>query len=355
MVGGGVQDIPVDFEPSAYIVRAYNNSECRTPLILASEDGDSFQSVAKLARDKGCAVWTIELEDSKSERNATDYLDVGLQNGDWVYLTNLENASDATLRHIAATLSTLQPDPKKYPRRELFRLWMVVDKHIDLNRNVDPVIPQLLAQYSIVAKKRTDDNSPGKWVRRMPQEPPLFEAETQKRTIRRDKGHESDSESDCDEPGENKIVGKWFHRAVDFHLADAGSTITKASEDIFTSIENDDAASVTELCGSGQLNLSRLKHKATGMNLLQYACSLEKVAAAKALLEAGMDPNIVRESDGSPILFMSLESQDLVQALIDHGADYEARFETYTLDRHPATHPLIASLVRDLKGMSAKK
>ena len=271
-----------------------------------------------------------------------------------MYLSNLENASDATLRHIASTLSTLQPDPKKYPRRELFRLWMVVDKHIDLNRNVDPVVPQLLAQYSIVAKKRSSETSPGKWVRRLPQEPPLFEAEIQKHAARRDHGHDSDSESDCEDPSENKLVGKWFHRSVDFHVADAGSTITKASEDIFTAIEADDATAVGDLCLSGQLNLSRLKHKGTGMNLLQYACSLEKVAAAKALLEAGMDPNVVRDSDGCPILFMSLESQELVQALIDNGADYEARYEGFTLDRHPSTHPTIASLIRDLKGLTKK-
>lgn len=351
MVGGGVVEVSDDFVVQKHVEKAFRSSECRTPIILIEADGDPLLSVCKLAKNLGCAVWQITMGDEKNEQNAIDYIDVGIQNGDWVYLTGCEEASENVLRKIARTLVTLKPEPKSFPRRELFRVWFVIAKPISINDH-SPRFPQLLLQNAILGrgphyeKGAATATSPEKWVKRIPQEPPLFEKEVKKHRSRRDHGRQSDSESDAEEP-DQKLTGLWFYRAVDFHAADAGSTLTKASEEIFHAIEKDDAEQVAALCRTGQIDLSRLQKE--GMTTLQFACSREKLAAAKVLLEAGADPNQPRASDGCPPLFMALESTDLVAALIDHGGDYYAKFEGCRIESHSSTAPHVAEMIIALK------
>lgn len=348
MVGGGVQDVPDSFEPSPHVHRAYRNSECRVAIAVSKKSGCPFLSVAKLSRENGSALWTIEMKDEKAEQNALDYIEVGLNNGDWVYLSEMELASQNILRKIGVILSTLRPDPKNFPRRERFRLWLVFDSEVSLDENVNPQLPQLLAQHCIVAHK----NSPvaSKWVKRLPQEPELFQLEMAKHQSRRDAGRHSDSESDDEENPGRKIVGKWFSRSVEFHHADTGSASTQTRGEIFNYIKEDNFDKLLEICKSGQVNLTRLKHPQSLMTPLQFAVSNEKLVATKILLDFNADPNQPRETDGCPPLFMSIECRDLVSLLIERGANADARYEGYTVEKHPSTDPDIANFIKELKG-----
>jgi hypothetical protein len=340
-----------DYEPLPHIQRALRSSECRTPIMCFLPEGDPFQSLVKLAAATQSTVWHIEMGNDKNEQNAIDYVDVGIQNGDWVYITNVEEASSDTLRSISKTLVTLAPEPKRFPRREFFRIWFGVAKEFDINDNMI-TLPRLLLQNAIVARGKTkhEQASPTKWCKKLPEVSELLVAEVVKHHHRREAGRDSDSESDAEE-AEKKITGMWFHRAVDFHALDSGSSITKASEEIYVAIDDQDSEKIRELCRSGQLDLNRLRR--AGMSPLQYACSAQKTVAAKALLEAGADPNIPRDSDGCPPLFMTLEDEDLVRALLDAGADPAVRFEGNKLEHHPTTAPHIAKLIREIRAADA--
>jgi hypothetical protein len=178
----------------------------------------------------------------------------------------------------------------------------------------------------------------------------LLMIEAVKHSNRREAGRDSDSESDA-EDAEKKITGMWFHRAVDFHALDSGSSITKASEEIYLAIDAQDPEKIGELCRSGQLDLNLLRRG--GMSPLQDACSMQKTIAAKALLEAGADPNLPRDGDGCPPLFMTLEDEDLVRALIEAGADPCIRFEGNKLEHHPSTAPPIVALIKAIRAENA--
>jgi hypothetical protein len=350
MVGGGVVALEEDFRPLHHLVRGYKSSECRTAIFTSIDEGDPFQSICYLGKEKGCAVWTIEINGERSEQNALDYIEVGIQNGDWVCLYHADNASDKVLRDIAILLTTLAPDPKKYPRRELFRLWLCLDRPMDINDRINPLFPMLLTQNAIVCRAGTPPGyappSPEKLQVKHPMEPELFEQEEKKRLRRREQGRDSDSESDREEP-EQKLTGLWFHRAVDFHNADLGSKLSQASEEIFDAVLKDDATAVDQLCSSGQVNLSKAKRN--GLSPLQIAVSEEKVNAARALLAAGADVKLRRASDDRPLLFMSIQNQELLKLLVDNGADVYEKYEGYSLEKHPDTDPEISVLVKKFK------
>lgn len=350
MVGGGIVALDDEFTPFHHVERAYKSSECRTPVFVTQEDGDPWKSVAFLGKEKGLGVWTIEMDGPRNEQNALDYIEVGIQNGDWVCLTSAENASSEVLRKIAITLTTLTPDPRRFPKRELFRLWLFVDKPLDINDRISPKFPFLLTQNAIVGRAGTASgvlpSSPEKLQIKQKQEPHLYVEDQVKRQRRRDVGRDSDSESDHEE-AESKLTGLWFHRAVDFHSADQGSKVTQASEEIFAALERDDGAMVAELCSSGQVDLARLRKN--GLTPTQIAVSEEKLSATTALLEAGADVNQVRESDGRPLLFMSIENADLVRVLIQHGADPHQQYEGYRLETHPDTDLDVAKMILQFK------
>ncbi|EAN80891.1 hypothetical protein, conserved, partial [Trypanosoma cruzi] len=75
----------------------------------------------------------------------------------------------------------------------------------------------------------------------------------------------------------------------------------------------------------------------------------QKVKAAKCLLECGADPNQPRQSDGRPPIFMALEDESLVEALVKHGADLFKTFQGWRLDAHPDTSPPIARMIKKLR------
>lgn len=342
--------VPDDYQPLAHVVRALKSSECRTPIFFVLSDGDPFHSVARLAKDVGSTVWRVEMGNPKNEQNALDYVDVGIQNGDWVYVTQNEAAVGDVHREIAKILVTLQPDPKKYPRREHFRIFFTVENPIDLNDNIALPFPRLLVKNGILARRRTEAAeavSPTKLTKRRPEEVDLAVKETLKHQQRREAGRESDSESDADEP-EKKLTGLWFHRAVDFFTTDEGTNLMKPQDEIYIAIDKEDVERIKELCQSGKLDISKVKK--SDMTPLQYAVSWEKVNATRALLEAGADPNQVRESDGCPPLFMSLELEELLFLLLEYGADIHSRFEGDRIENHPSTSPNVAALVKKVRG-----
>lgn len=345
-----LEAVPDDYLPQPHVIRACKNSECRTPIFLVLEDGDPFQSVARLAKDIGSTVWKVEMGTPQNEQNALDYVDVGIQNGDWVYVTNNEEASEDVLRKIAVALVSLKPEPKRFPRREHFRIFFTVEKAFDMNDNISMPFPRLLVQNGILARRRpADGGSPTKWSKKLPEESELLFKEVHKHQLRRDKGRDSDSESDVDEPSE-KLTGLWFHRAVDFYSADEGTTAMKPQEEVFEVVLSQNCERLQEICQSGKVDINNVKRE--GMTPLQLAVSNELPQATRILLQCGADPNLVRESDGCPPLFMSIETEDILYALVEFGADLFTKFENDRIENHPSTAPHVASLVRKMKAES---
>lgn len=344
--------VPDDYQPLAHVVRALKNSECRTPIFLVLDDGDPFQSVARLAREVGSTVWKVEMGNPKNEQNALDYVDVGIQNGDWVYVTNNEAASADVLRSIAVSLVSLKPEPKRFPRREHFRIFFTTEHPFSLNDNIALPFPRLLVQNGILARRRhADGGSPTKWSKKLPEEGEYLVKEYLKHRARRDHGRDSDSESDTEDP-QNKLTGLWFHRAVDFYSAEDGTMLVKPQIEIFDTIDEGKDDRLRELCQSGKVDIASVKRD--GMTPLQYAVSREKIGAVKLLLAAGADPNQAREVDGCPPLFMSIEQEEILLALVEYGADLFSKYENDRVENHPSTAPHIAKLVKGLRDKEAE-
>jgi hypothetical protein len=350
-----------DGEPKIlrHIEKVFRSSETRTPLVAAFSDGDPYYTVSTLARRDDSAVWSIVMGTEKNEQNALDYVQVGTQNGDWVYLTNVEKASQEVLRKIAVILYTLKPEPQEFPRRHLFRLWLITDTPIQVNDTIRPIFPQSLLQHALVARSHIVagtsagvPSSPDKYSRRMPAEVPLHEEALVKHSKRREIGRDSDSESDAEEP-EKKATGMWFHRAVDFFAHDGGSTVARVNEVIFDAVDKQNTKEIAALCNSGRPNIDAVTRD--GMNPLMFAVSRERVESVKALLAAGADVHVRRAADNCPLLFMCVESEAVLTALIEAGANIDERFEGYRLENHPTTMPHIAAMVRELKGVPPVK
>jgi len=347
-------DTDPNFRPYEHIQRLYNSSECRTPLIVFSDDGNALPSIQSLAAKQRLAVWCITMDTPKNEQNALDYLEVGLQNGDWVFLVVCPSTSSASLRQIAITLMTIQPEPKLYPKRELFRLWIVLDKHYDLDTHIHPRLPVIMTQNAIVGMKPNIEmpSSPQNSTlrKRTPVDPNLFAQEMQKRERRRAQGKEEQSESDH-EDAETKQTGLWFYRSTDLHIADSSNIVTKGRDDIFDAIEKNDIDRVNGLLFRGvgnsapAVDVNDTYRK--GMNPLMWAVMMDSAPLAKAFLEAGADPNLRTLGAGIPPLFMSIDTTEMLMLLIQYGADLEAKFEGKRLMEHPDTSPVVLKYLQD--------
>ncbi|KAJ9452322.1 nuclear protein Tc22 [Diplonema papillatum] len=327
-----------------HVQRLYDNSECRTPLILSLRDGDPLKCIQALAKEKGCAVWHIVMDSPKNEQNALDYLDVGLQNGDWVYLTKTELAGHETLREIALQLLTVVPNPKMFPKREIFRMWIAVEDSVDLNQSINPAFPSLLAHNALYATARpTSPTGCAKLQVKRAVEPSLMAAEHAKRRQRKLQGRESDSESDAEDASQRR-TGLWFHRSVDFFEGDNNHANVKHESDIFTAIEADDEEKVARFLKSNTLDINHVLR--CGMTPLFWAVMCDNTVLIKMLLDAGADPNQRRQGNGMPIIFMSISQVDILQLLVEHGADLDARFEGQLLIEHPDTAPNIRQYLK---------
>lgn len=385
-----------------HIARAYKSSETRTPLIVSALDGNPGASIDFLARQQNSRVWSITMDGAGSEQNALDYVEVGVHNGDWVLLQQAEKCTAETMRKIGLLLMTLKPDPKNCPRREFFRLWLQVSDHINVNDHVHPLFPQVIMKNCIVCRVKphgssdspastpvkggdttssaaaspsnnsnnnnaaspvaaaadtqspsrgiaapsSSSASPTKMTKRMAAEPPLLGTEIIKHNQRRTQGRESDSESDT-EDADKKITGLWFHRNVEFYSNDSAATVADFKKMIFEEVDNNNVQKIQEIVSSGHVDIDKVKRD--GMTPLQFAVSREREAAVKALIDAGADVTIRRESDGSPLLFMAIENPVILQHLIDGHVDMKQKYEGHLLEDHPLTAPNIAKLVRQMR------
>jgi hypothetical protein len=336
-----ITDLSADFLPEEYVVRAFKNSDCRTPIVFVQQDGDPFQSVCYLAKQNDSAVWSFDVSLLQSAQNIMDYIDVGLNNGDWVFITNCDLVGASYFREVARTLYHLAPEPHKYPRREVFRCFFGVSVPFDLNAPVGLPFPPLFMHSAIVARPTATQGS--KWSRIMPADKPLFSAAAVKHQQRREAGRESDSESDLEET--DKISGVLFYRAAERNLELEQSPVTLAKHEMVRAIDAQDAAEVERLVQSGDVDLSRkLKD---GMTPVQYACCKQLTQSVRVLLALGADPNVPRASDGRPPLFMSIDDVDLARILVEGGADLYAKYEGYRADAHPDTAPAVAAYIAE--------
>eukprot|EP00992_Anisonema_acinus_P008159 TRINITY_DN4238_c0_g1_i1.p1 TRINITY_DN4238_c0_g1~~TRINITY_DN4238_c0_g1_i1.p1 ORF type:complete len:343 (+),score=81.19 TRINITY_DN4238_c0_g1_i1:58-1086(+) len=328
-----------------HIARVHSLSEVRTPLITCLENGDPLKSIEVLAKRFGVAVWKITMDTPKNEQNALDYLEVGLQNGDWLFLTQCEKATTKVMRDIALQLFTVAPDPKYYPRRELFRLWLLVEKPIDINDNVNPVFPSVLTQHALLAWREMSQNR-NKVISKQKVDPQLSEAQIDRRRQRKERGQDEDDESDDgDVDPQKKVTGMWFHRAVDFFTADADNAVTKSVEDIFDAIEKGDVQKVGDIISRNTLDLNQITK--SGLTPLLWAIMCDNIHLVRLLLENEADPNLRRQGNGMPPIFMSIEEPQMLQLLIDFGADIDARYEGKTLMDHPDTAPAIKEYIKN--------
>ena len=332
-----ITDLSADFVPEEYVERAVKNSDCRTPIIFVQKDGDPFQSVCYLAKQCKSAVWSFDVSLLQSAQNIMDYIDVGLNNGDWVFITNCDLVGASYFREVARTLYHLQPDPDKYPRREVFRCFFGVSAPFDLNAPVGLPFPPLFMHSAIVARPTLTHGS--KWSRMMPADEPLFSAAATKHQRRREAGRESDSESDLEEA--DRISGVLFYRAAERNKEIEQSPVTLAKQEMEEAIDAQDGATMERLVKCGDVDLFRkLKD---GMTPVQYACCKQLKESVRVLLALGADPNDPRASDGRPPLFMSIDDVDLARVLVEGGADLFAKYEGYRADSHPDTAPDVAA------------
>ncbi|KAK7198407.1 Dynein heavy chain and region D6 of dynein motor/Ankyrin repeats (3 copies)/Ankyrin repeat [Novymonas esmeraldas] len=337
MAARAIADFTTDFAPLEYIDRAIKNSDCRTPVIFVQEDGDPFQSVCYLAKQRSSAVWSFDVSLLQSAQNIADYIDVGINNGDWVYITNCDLVGESYFRDVARTLYQLVPEPHQYPRREVFRCFFGVTTPFDLNAPVGLPFPPLFMHTALVARPTAAQGS--KWSRIMPADKPLFSAAALKHQQRREAGRESDSESDLDEA--DRISGVLFHRAAERNRDIEQSAVTLAKHEMVQAIDEQNAPLMQRLVSSGEVDLSR-KIK-DGMTPVQYACCKQLTESVRTLLSLGADPDAPREADGRPPLFMSIDDLSLAKVLVEGGANLFSKYEGYRADSHPDTAPSVAA------------
>lgn len=336
-----ITDLSADFTPEAYVERAVKNSDCRTPIVFVQEDGDPFQSVCFLAKKYDSAVWSFDVSLLQSAQNIMDYIDVGLNNGDWVFITNCDLVGASYFREVARTLYQLSPEPHRYPRREVFRCFFGVSVPFDLNAPVGLPFPPLFMHSAIVARPTSTQGS--KWSRVMPADEPLFSVAATKHQKRREEGRDSDSESDLDET--DRISGVLFYRAAERNNEIEQSPVTLAKHEMVQAVDAQDGPTMERLVKSGDVDLSRkLKD---GMTPVQYACCKQLTESVRVLLDLGADPNDPRASDGRPLLFMSIDDMELARVLVEGGADLFAKYEGYRADSHPDTALDVAAYIAE--------
>ncbi|RHW70685.1 Ankyrin repeats (3 copies) [Trypanosoma brucei equiperdum] len=153
MAQGGVVEIPPDFVPLEHVQRGMKNADCRTPVILFGEDGDPYLSLCKIARETDSAVWYFDFATTQDVEHTLGYIEIGSNNGDWVLIMNCGGVGQQAFRDIALMVFCLKPEPKKYPRREFFRLIFCVEKAFDIDQNVDIPFPPLILKNSIAVRR----------------------------------------------------------------------------------------------------------------------------------------------------------------------------------------------------------
>lgn len=337
----GIDEFPRDFKPAAHVTRAVCNSDCRSPIIFVEEDGDPFMSVCAVAKERGSAVWSFDMSANRSMANVMDYVEVGLNLGDWVYLANCDAVDETFFREVSRTLFQLQPAPDSCPRREYFRAFFTVAKPFDPNSPGVRHFPAMFLQYAIIARKISEKDP--KWTRIIPADDPLFTNAQMRRQHRREQGRDSDSESDLD--SDENITGKLFFRSAELHKTADNSPVTNAKDLFEKAMADEDLKTLRKLVEDADVDIERpLK---CGMTPIQFACCRQLTNAAIELLALGASPSDPRASDKRPPIFMALDDIRLVKALLDAGADVYQKYQGYRLAAHPDTAPDVAAYVVD--------
>lgn len=327
-----------DYQELAHVVRAVKNSDCRTPIILVEEDGNPYPTVAQLAKEVDSGVWSFDLEQIKNANNIMDYVEVGVKNGDWVYITNCDCVDPSFFREVARFIYLLNPEPEKYPRREFFRSFFTVKKPFDLNGIRFP-FPSLMMKSSIVARITTETS---KWSCQLPVDDPQFAKAEKKHAQRRLEGRDSDSESDLDE--NTQYSGMRFYRSAELSKYVDNSPMAVGKEIFMKALRADDVETMKKLVDAAEVDpFAKLEN---GMTPLQFAACVQLPKSVKYLLDIGANPNTPRDSDGRPPLFMALDDKSIAKALIDAGADLFVKYQGCRLDNHPETDPAIAAYAR---------
>lgn len=327
-----------DYQELPHVERGVRNSDCRTPVILVEEDGDPFPTLSALAKEVDSGIWAFDLEQIKNATNVMDYIDVGIQNGDWVYIKNCDTVEPSFFQEVIRTIYTLAPNPTKFPRREFFRSFFVVKKPFDLNGIRFP-FPTLMMKSSIVARKAGEMS---KWSCPIPVDQPQYVVAVKKHEERREVGRDSDSESDLDE--HVQFSGMRFYRSAELSKNADNSPLALAKDVFLKSLKEEDVDTMKKLVDAGEINpMAKLKN---GMTPLQYSVCLQLPKAVKYLLDIGADPNQPRESDKRPPIFMAIDDKTIAKALIDAGADLFTKYQGCRLDTHPDTDPEIAAYAK---------
>lgn len=321
-----------------HVVRAVKNSDCRSPVILVEEDGDPYPTLCSLAKETNSTIWDFDLEKVRNGNNILDYVEVGVKNGDWVCIFNCDTVDSSFFRDVGRAIYLLEPEPERYPRREFFRSFFCVKKPFDINDCKSP-FPTLMMKCSIVGRASEEDS---KWSTQLPANGPQYQIEMRKHEKRREEGRDSDSETDLEE--DQQISGMRFYRCAELSKYVDKSPVTTAKDVFRKALQEEDTNTMSTLVEAAEVDIH--KKFLQGMTPLQYAVCMQLPKAVQFLLSAGADPNMVREFDERPPLFMYVEDKSIVKALIDAGADLHQKYQGYRLDSHPDTAPEIAAYAK---------
>lgn len=327
-----------DYVPLPHVVRAVRNSDCRSPIILVAEDGDPYATLCALAKETESSIWDFDLEKNKSANNIMDYVEVGVKNGDWVYVTNCDCVDPYFFGDVGRTIYLLEPEPERFPRRVFFRSFFCVKKPFDINGH-QPPFPTLMMKNSIVARIKEADS---KWSVQLPVNFAQYEVAMKKHEQRRLDGRDSDSETDLEE--DEQFSGMRFYRCAELSGSVDKSPVSTAKKVFWKALQEEDIETLRKLIESAEIDVER--KLPNGMTPLQFAVCMQLSNAVKFLLSVGGDPNLPRESDQRPPLFMYIEDKSIAKALIDAGADLFTKYQGYRLDCHPETSPEIAAYAK---------
>lgn len=327
-----------DYVPLPHVVRAVKNSDCRAPVIFVAEDGDPYPTLRALAKETNSSIWDFDLEKAKNTNNIMDYVEVGVKNGDWVYVTNCDVVDPFFFRDVGRIIYLLEPEPERFPRREFFRSFFCVKKPFDINGHRPP-FPTLMMKNSIVSRIKEDDS---KWSVQLPVNGPQYDLAMKKHERRRGEGRDSDSETDLDE--DQQLSGMRFYRCAEFSKSVDKSPVATAKDTFWKALQEEDVETMSRLVRAAEVDPH--KKLSNGMTPLQFAVCMQLPTAVNYLLSIGGDPNLPRESDKRPPLFMYVEDKAIAKALIDAGADLYAKYQGYRLDNHPETSSEIAAYAK---------
>lgn len=223
----------------ASLLALFCRSEMRSPLIVPASIVGSQQAVLdgvrELAQSRGCNVSTL-MQATASERDVEQTAKKALEDGGWIVVVRdrVDTAPHGEMpgwfifRYLAAQCFTVTPDPENFPKREMFRLWVIIPEPVDLNDTNYPPFPTLFSHQALQLcpvqdGTPADAGNSSKVVRRLPADPQLLEDECRHRQKRVAQGRDEDGESLEGDVIDNscssrKITGPLFVRSYEMQV-----------------------------------------------------------------------------------------------------------------------------------------